>query len=315
MKILVFGAGAIGSAFGGFLSKNHEVTLLGREDHMEAIRKNGLFVTGIWGRHRFRFKELVTCMHDLDKSKPFDLILCTVKSYSTAKAASLIKQVLGPKTLVVSLQNGLGNIEALCHVLPRKQVLAGRVIFGVELKKPGKIHVSVIAAPTAVGEILQKKMTLRIRQIAKIFNDAKLPSTSVKDVRSLLWSKVIYNAALNPLASLLGTHYGYLGEHESTRATMEAVMEEIYAVAKKARIVLQPRSLEGYKKLFYGKLLPRTYHHHPSMLQDLQRGKQTEIDALNGMVVQLGKQYRVSVPMNMLLTQLIKSEEKKHSSS
>jgi 2-dehydropantoate 2-reductase len=173
----------------------------------------------------------------------------------------------------------------------------------------------VIAAPTAVGEIGPSKITRRVRQIANIFQDAKLPSEPVRDVRSLLWAKVIYNAALNPLASLMETHYGSLGESDSTRATMDAVMDEIYAVAKKARIVLEPRSLVAYKKLFYGKMLPRTYDHHPSMLQDLQRGKRTEIDALNGMIVALGKKHKVAVPMNLLLTQLIRSEEKKQGTS
>lgn len=311
MKILVFGAGAIGSALGGFLSKNHKVTLLGRKDHLEAIRKQGLKVTGIWGRHTFHFNELVTCIHNLDRSQPFDFILCTVKSYSTAKSARLIKAVMSPQSIVISLQNGLGNIEALCRVLPKKQVLAGRVIFGVELKKPGRIHVSVIAAPTAMGEIFQKKITSRVKQITRIFNRAGLSSAAVNDVRSLLWAKVIYNAALNPLASLLETHYGDLGEKTATRAAMNAVMEEIYAVAKKAGIRLEPRSVAGYQKLFYSKLLPRTYDHHPSMLQDLQRGKRTEIDALNGMIVKLGKKYKVATPMNRLLTQLIRSEEKK----
>lgn len=330
MKILVFGAGAIGSAFGGFLSKQNDVTLLGRKEHLEAIRRKGLKVTGIWGRHTFRFKELVTCIHDLDRSRPFDLILCTVKSYSTAKAAGLIKQILdiqgtgldkqsrpvshfrtNSKTMVVSLQNGLGNIEALCDVLPKKQILAGRVIFGVELKKPGQIHISVIAAPTAIGEIMKRQITPRVKKIAKTFKDAGLSSVAVRDVRSLLWAKVIYNAALNPLASLLETHYGFLGKNKSTRTTMDLVMEEIYAVAKKAGIVLQPRTVVAYKKLFYKKLLPRTYDHHPSMLQDLQHGRSTEIDALNGMIVALGKKYKVAVPVNKLLTHLIKAEEGK----
>ena len=92
---------------------------------------------------------------------------------------------------------------------------------------------------------------------------------------------------------------------------MNAVMEEIYAVARKARITLEPRSLQAYKKLFYGKLLPRTYDHHPSMLQDLQKEKPTEIGALNGMIVTLGKRYKIAVPMNKLLTHLIMAEEKK----
>ncbi|HPW77560.1 MAG TPA: 2-dehydropantoate 2-reductase, partial [Candidatus Omnitrophota bacterium] len=140
MKILVFGAGAIGSAFGGFLSGRHDVTLLGRKPHIDAIRRRGLKVTGIWGRHTFRFRELVTDIRSLDRSQPFDLILCAVKSHGTSRAAGLIQKIMTPSTCVVSLQNGLGNIESLCEKIPVKQVLAGRVIFGVELHGPGRIH-------------------------------------------------------------------------------------------------------------------------------------------------------------------------------
>ncbi len=313
MNILVFGAGAIGSAFGGFLSKRHAVTLIGRKEHLEVIRKQGLKVTGIWGRHTFHFHQLEKDARQLKpKSLPFDLVLITVKSYDTEKAAKALRPLIHPQTLFISLQNGLGNIETLEKYLPKSRILAGRVIFGVELKKPGTIHVSVMASPTAIGEVLHpRELTPRAIRISKIFEESKLPCRAVKNIQSFLWAKVIYNAALNPLASLLSSHYGFLGETALTRAIMEAVIKEIYAVAEKARIPLYPKNARGYQKLFYSKLLPRTYHHHPSMLQDLQRGKPTEINALNGMVVKLGRRFKVPVPFNAFLTKMIRGEEKK----
>ncbi|OQA58200.1 MAG: 2-dehydropantoate 2-reductase [Candidatus Omnitrophica bacterium ADurb.Bin277] len=311
MKILVFGAGAIGSAFGGFLSKGHEVTLLGRKPHVEAIRKRGLKVSGIWGRHTFRPGGLATCIYDLDRSAPYDLILCTVKSYSTSEAAGLIKKIMGPKTIALSLQNGLGNIETLCKALPPKQVLGGRVIFGVELSEPGNIHVSVIARPTAVGEVVPGgKITSRVRRIVRVFNEAKLPSVSSADVRGLLWLKVVYNAALNPLASLMRSHYGVLGEDPAARDTMNAVIDEVYAVAHGIGMDLKPATPAGYKKLFYSKLLPRTCDHHPSMLQDLEKGKKTEIDSINGFILKLGKERKIPTPVNAYLVRAIKKAEK-----
>lgn len=310
MKILVFGAGAIGSAFGGFLSGRHDVTLLGRKPHIDAIRRRGLKVTGIWGRHTFRFRELVTDIRSLDRSQPFDLILCAVKSHGTSRAAGLIQKIMTPSTCVVSLQNGLGNIESLCEKIPVKQVLAGRVIFGVELHGPGRIHVSVIAQPTAIGEITGGRVTQRVKMIVRALNTSKLPSVATPDVRGLLWLKVIYNAALNPLASLMRSHYGKLGENEGARETMNAVIDEIYQVARKAKVRLDPSTAGAYKKIFYAKLLPRTYDHHPSMLQDLQKGKRTEIDSLNGRIVKLGRQHGVPVPVNACLTRAIKRMEK-----
>ncbi len=312
MKILVFGAGAIGSAFGGFLSKYHDVTLLGRLRHLRAIRSRGLEVSGIWGRHTFRNFRLETDFKNLVPQKPFfDLILVTVKSYDTYAAGRAVRKIAGPGTLVVSLQNGLGNIEALRRFLPSKQVLAGRVIFGVEVPGPGRIKITVIAAPTAVGETHVKRVTPRVRRLAKIFVQAGLPAVAVRDVESLLWAKVIYNCALNPLASLLECHYGLLAETGITRLVMEDVIREIYSVARCARVRLEPQDSGGYIRLFYRKLVPRTYHHHPSMLQDLQNGKPTEIGALNGAIVRLGRELGVGTPVNRALEFLIRRKERR----
>jgi 2-dehydropantoate 2-reductase len=106
------------------------------------------------------------------------------------------------------------------------------------------------------------------------------------------------------------SHYGKLGENERAQETMNAVMDEIYQVARKAKVRLDPSTAGAYKKIFYAKLLPRTYDHHPSMLQDLQRGKRTEIDSMNGRIVKLGRQHGVPVPINTYLTRAIKEAEK-----
>ena len=311
MTILIYGAGAIGSTFGGFLSRDHDVTLLGRKRHLEAIRRRGLRVAGIWGRHVFRRFRFETDFKKIIKEKmTFDLILVTVKSFGTENAAKAIRKILTPQTRVVSLQNGLGNVEALERHLPKNQILAGRVIFGVEVPKPGAVKITVMADPTAVGEIAVKKITPRVRKIAALFSGAGVPAYAFPDVESKLWSKVIYNSALNPLASLLEVHYGELMEHAQTRAVMDEVIAEIYEVAHRAKICLTPPTPAVYRKLFYAQMVPRTYDHHPSMLQDLQKGKRTEIDSLNGAVVKLGKRYRIPVPVNRMLAGLIRKKER-----
>lgn len=310
MKILVFGAGAIGSVFGGFLSRSHEVTLLGRAWHLDAIRKKGLRVEGIWGRHRFRNFHLATDAQRLFRSiPPFDLILVTVKSYDTPHVTQFLKNRLRPATVVLSLQNGVGNIETLHRFLPPSQVMGGRVITGVEIG-PGKVTVTVSADKIRMGESVRgRKPSQRARALARLFSACGLPADAVPDVEKYLWAKLVYNCALNALASLLGVHYGALAEGESTRALMEAVIREVYRVARAKRIPLEPGTAEKYIRLFYRKLVPSTYGHHPSMLQDLRRGKRTEIDALNGAVVRFGRALRIPTPFNELLTELIHSRE------
>lgn len=309
MKILVFGAGAVGSTFGGFLSKSHEVTLLGRPRHLSAIQKQGLKLSGIWGKHHFKNFHYATDSKDLVRQS-FDLVLVTVKAYDTDKAAQQLKKIITRRTLILSLQNGLGNIEALQNYFPKNQILAGRVIFGAILSKPGQVKITVMANPTAIGETSVPKITPRVKNIVAAFKKAGLPVVTTPNVQSVLWTKVIYNCALNPLASLLDCHYGYLMEKEETRLVMDEVIFEIYDLASKMKVKLNPPSVEKYQKLFYTQSVPRTYHHHPSMLQDLRHGKRTEIDALNGQIAKLGEKHKVPTPVNALLTQMIHSRHK-----
>lgn len=309
LRILIFGAGAVGSTFGGFLSRHHDVTLLGRPRHLKAIWNSGLLITGIWGRHHFKKFELATGASDLT-GKKFDLVLLTVKAYDTAKAAGQLKKILKNKPVVLSLQNGLGNIEALHAVFPPRQILAGRVIFGAILSKPGQVKITVMAHPTAIGETSVRKETPRVKALVRDFKKAGLPVAATPDIVSVLWAKVIYNCALNPLASLLGCRYGDLMEKEETRSVMNEVIAEIYDLARKMKVKLMPPAAEKYQKLFYSQLVPRTYHHYPSMLQDLRHGKRTEIDALSGAVTKLGEKYGVPVPVNALLAARIRKREK-----
>ncbi len=311
MRILVFGAGAIGSGVGGFLSqRGHEVIFFGRASHLSIISKKGLLVDGIFGRHRFRNFKVCTNLKSLHRfGRNFDLILLTVKTFDTQKAAQRLKSCVSRKTVVLSLQNGLGNIETLHRYIPKKQVLAARIIFGV-IKKPGKIKITVWGGNILIGETATKEITSRAKQLATLFTDTGLKAQAVRDVRQHIWGKVIYNCALNPLASLLNTHYGTLLNYKETRKLMYEIIKECYQVAKKEGITLIPKSAAGYRELLFKRLIPDTYDHQPSMLFDLKR-RQTEIDSLNGAITQMGKRFGVPTPVNGLITDLIKLMERK----
>ncbi|PIQ85680.1 MAG: 2-dehydropantoate 2-reductase [Candidatus Omnitrophica bacterium CG11_big_fil_rev_8_21_14_0_20_45_26] len=308
MTILVFGSGAIGSAFGGFLLRaGHRVILYGRARHLSRVKKHGLRVSGIWGRHCFKGLQVVTNLAGLKQLNiRYDLMLLTVKAFDTFQAARQAKSVIQAKTLVCSLQNGLGNIEALHRVFPKRQVIAGRVIFGVELH-PGEIKITVWGGDVLVGETAMKRLTSRVKQLAVLFSKAGIRSQAVSDIRQHIWGKVIYNCALNPLASLLHVHYGALLEKPMTRDMMKQVVQECYAVAKKGRLNLKPRKAADYERLLFRRLIPDTYYHHPSMLFDLERNRPTEIEALNGAICHLGKRRRVPTPMNGLIYNLMRT--------
>ncbi len=310
MNILVFGAGAIGSAFGGFLSKTeHTVVLYGRSWHLERVRRSGLWVSGLLGRHTFKRLIVYTKLRELIESGlKFDLVLLSVKSFDTGTACQELCRLATKESIVVALQNGLGNIEILHRYFSKRQVLAARVIFGVELV-PGKIKITVWADDVLIGETANRKLTPRICELASLFSSVGLKSKPVRDIRQAIWAKVIYNCSLNPLASLLKVHYGALLGNEGTRAFMVQIVKEAYAVAKKMRIPLLPSAAEDYVRLLFRRLIPVTYNHHPSMLQDLLRGRRTEIESLNGTIWRYAEKIGVKVPANELLTRLIRMKQ------
>lgn len=310
-RLLVAGAGALGSVFGGFLrEQGHDVTLLGRAEHVEAIERDGLLIDGIWGEHRAAG---FTCVSDAAKLHgPFDLVLVCVKSYDTLAMAEVIAPLLAGDGIAISLQNGLGNVEVLEQRLGSNRVLGARVIFGAIVTAPAQAKVTVYAEPVLVGPwhaSADDPRHLQARHWADTFAACGIPSEYTDRLPAALWSKVFYNAALNPLGALLGVHYGALPERPEVRAAMDAVIDEAFAVAVAEGVTLPWPDAAAYRAVFYEKLVPPTYHHRSSMLQDLERGRPTEIDAINGAVWNRGVTHSMSTPYNEMLTRLMKSRE------
>lgn len=310
-RVLVAGAGALGSVFGGFLRlADHDVTLLGRGTHIEAIRAHGLRIDGLWGEHRAG--DFGLAADPAEARGPFDAILLTVKSYDTATMAAAVAPLLAADGVAISLQNGLGNAEAMAAHVGSARALAGRVIFGAELLAPGQVRVTVYADPVLIGAwepACPSRLTERARYWVAQLAAAGIPAEYCDDIGAALWGKVLYNAALNPLGALLGVPYGVLGEQAHTRAIMDAAIDEAFAVAGAEGVQLPWASAAEYRAVFYGRLLPSTADHRSSMLQDLERGWATEIDAINGQVWARGAAHGIVTPVNEMLTRLVHARE------
>jgi 2-dehydropantoate 2-reductase len=290
MRFLVMGAGAIGSVFGGFLAKaGEDVTLVGREPHIAAIRQRGLKINGIWGEHGVQIERAVTSTARMT-GETFDVVLICVKSYDTAQAVGQIAPLIHDTSLVVSLQNGLGNIEAI----------AERVAW---------VRVTVYAEEVMLGAKDERVARNRIEPIVACFNGAGIPTLFTTEIEKFIWSKVLYNAALNPLSTILRSPYGYLLENEGTREIMRMIVEEIFAVAKARSVALFWNEPHEYIDLLFGRLIPATAQHHPSMLQDILKNKPTEIDAINAAICHMGDECDVPTPINDFLCILIKALE------
>jgi 2-dehydropantoate 2-reductase len=310
MKFLIMGAGAIGSVIGGFLAKNGEnVTLVGREPHIQAIKNGGLRIDGIWGNQLIAQEEFAGLF-----TKPvpdnYDYVLITVKAYDTIGVAQQLKSTFKKEhPLYVSMQNGIRNIEILEKKLGRNNVAGARVIFGAKIKNPGCVTVTVIAEPIAIGPANNNsvpEVKEKLKKLSEIINSSGIPSKYVYNVQPYLWAKVFYNSALNPLSALLNRTYGELAENPFTKSIMDSVIDEAFAVAKRMKIKLFWKNSREYRRHFYNKLIPPTANHYASMLGDLKK-KRTEIDSINGAIVRYGKKLKVKTPVNEALTNIIKS--------
>ncbi len=313
MNILVMGAGAIGSVLGGFLAKaGHAVTLVGRANHMDAIRRNGLTISGIFGQHRIENLRPCVSVNDADGTA-YDFVFITVKSYDTERAVEELVPVVSTNTLVCSYQNGLGNVDAVAARFGWARTVGARAIYGVRLPEPGHAEATVIAKPTAIGRYDAATPEAPLKQIAKDLDTAGLPTVYTERIATILWSKVAYNCALNPLSALLDVPYGRLLETAETRELMTEIVHELYAVGTAMGVELEPDNAEAYRRQLFEELIPPTANHYASMREDFRLKRRTEIGALNGAIAAFGREQDIPTPTNTHLTRLVRAYEQLHS--
>ncbi len=309
MRILVMGSGAMGSVVGGMMARaGHAVTLVGRAPHVEAIGSQGLHITGIWGDHVVRDLAARTSVAGLQRGA-FDVILVTVKSFDTPSAMDAVTPLADAETLVCAYQNGLGNAEVIAERVGWSRTVGVRAIYGVRCPAPGAAHVTVIANPTAIGVYDEAAPAGRVQELAAAMDRAGLPTVYTDRIKTVLWGKVTYNCALNPLSALLDVPYGGLVETEHTRSLLREIVHEVYAVAEAVDVPLEPESPDAYVTHLFDDLIPPTAAHFASMHEDLKRGRRTEIDALNGAICRYGEERGIACPANSFLTRLIKARE------
>lgn len=304
------GAGALGSVFGGLLAEHgHEVTFVGLDEHIKAIQQKGLVIRGIWGEHALRE---VPAFYGTEGLKgTVDAVLLSVKSYHTRQVIRQALPFMHEDTLVFSIQNGLGNWEEIAKAVGWDKTVGARVIFGAEIEEPGVARVTVYADKVLVGSPTGEAAADKIRQACRDFCASGIPTEISDRIESFLWGKVLYNCSLNALGAILNVPYGFLGEMPELRSIMRAIIDEIFLVAHAKGVPMVYSGPEDYWRFFLEKQLPPTIAHRSSMLQDMDRGRLTEIDSLNGAIARYGRELSVPTPVNETLTAIIKGIELK----
>lgn len=310
MNFLIYGAGALGQALGCMLAADgHSVDLVLRHRFIAPMEQNGLSVTGIFGNYSTPRENLKLFSRLSDSTATYDYILLTTKSYDTESSIKDIATLDKRFRAVVSMQNGCGNLELLGQHFPPEKCLGARVITGFEIAAPGHVKITVSADAIHIGGYHRGNTSPAAMELATVIAHAGHPSVAVDNIYQSLHAKLLYNCTLNPLGAILGVHYGALGEQHETKKIMNAIITETFNVLLALGEKTPWPDAESYQRIFYEQLLPATYHHRPSMLQDLENGKPTEVDALVGYVCAQGKRYGVPTPTCDLLESLVKFRE------
>lgn len=308
MKVCILGAGALGCTFGFKLHQaGHSVWLLNRDgSHIQAVKRAGLDVTDHQATHRVR----LNASTDAAEVGEVDLVIVLVKSFHTEAAIKSAQPLIGPQTVVLSLQNGLGHEEVLKEKFGAERIVAGKTYVGGVLLSPGAISSSVPGKRTFIGE-LDGRRSERVVAIAKAFNDAGLDTNVSENIIGTMWDKLLVNVATGALCGITSLDYGQLYEEPELRDVALAAIAEGIAVAQSAGIKLTLSEPEAIWRLA-AEGLPGAFK--PSLLQSLEKGTVTEIDFINGAVVREGQRLGVATPINTVLVACVKGIEKSMSS-
>jgi 2-dehydropantoate 2-reductase len=309
MKIGVVGPGAMGCLLAGKIARTgHEVLLL---DHMpervEIINRQGLIIEGPQGT----FQVKVPATLNPEDLLPTELILVCVKAYDTRTVARTL-QSLGPGPFVLTLQNGVGNVEILGEYLPKEKIIAGITSHGATNLGAGQVR-HAGQGDTFIGYGFPRGdhypwPNPQLNQVKALLNESGFISQLVPNIENLIWSKLLINIGINALTALTRLTNGKLMEFPGTKAIMEEAVHEGIGVGKKKGIeFIYPDPLGQVIEV-----CRLTSSNISSMLQDVLKKKRTEIDFINGVIVGEGQRYGISVPANSLLTHLIKTIEESY---
>lgn len=298
MKIVMIGAGAMGSLFGALMAEAGEtVTLLDiRRDHVDAVNADGLSIERDGRRRVVR----IPATTDPAQVGPVDLAFVFVKSTQTAAAARIAARLAAARGLVLTLQNGMGNTDVLAREVDPARIIAGTTAHGATFLAPGAVRHAgegdTVIGPWAVAA---KNGAGRI---AAVFNRAGVATQVVDDVHRVLWAKLFINIGINAITALTGIRNGQLLDMDTTRQLCRAAVDEAMAVAR-ARGV----AIIGDPLATVFKAAEATGPNRSSMGQDVDSRRPTEISAINGFIVREAEKAGIPVPVNRTLSALVET--------
>jgi 2-dehydropantoate 2-reductase len=298
-KIAVVGAGAVGGYFGGLLARaGAPVVMIGRPAFVEAVKKNGLFLDTL----QFQESVRVEASTELSAIRGAEIVLFCVKTTDNAMTARALSPLLAPGALVLSMQNGVDNVDQI-RAAAAVDGLPSVVYVAASVPEPGRVkHVGR-------GDLVVGPENEKTKKIAALFSRAQVPCRISENIDGELWTKLIWNCALNAVSALGRAKYGQIAASADARKVVETTVYEVLAVARAAGVRLP--GLEDPQAALAGalKIATQMAEALSSTAQDMNRGKRTEIDSLNGYISGRGAELGVPTPVNHTLYTLVKLAE------
>lgn len=303
MRICFLGAGALGSSIGGTLARNgKEVYLVDQwQEHVDQINQHGL----IFLEDDQEISIPIKAVTDPSALGEMDIVVVLVKSFATEAAIKQAVPLIGEQTVVLSLQNGLGNEEIIEQQVGSEKIIGGKAYVGGVLVAPGKVIPGVVGKEICIGE-MDGQQTERIQKIAAEFNDGGIITKISENIKGMIWDKLLINVATGAVAGITGLPYGDLYQVPEIEETAFAAIEEAVAVAKVNNITL---STEDPRTVWEKAAVGLPYGFKTSILQSLEKKQKSEIDFINGAVVRWGKKMNIPTPFNQALTACVKGIE------
>ncbi len=302
MKIVIAGAGAMGCLFAGLLAgSRHKLWLLEKEaGRVEAIHLSGLIIERDGAELPVSMPSITSHADDAGIA---DLVLLLVKAYDTAYAVQACLPAIGAHTTVLTLQNGMGNIEAITAFVPQSLILAGTTAHGATLLGHGRVR-HAGRGETVIGPLVPEGV-MRAHVVQEVFRSAGIPTNLAEDIQSVLWGKLLVNAGINALTAIMGVKNGRVGDMAPLHAVMRRAVVEGAAVALRLGISLPyPDPVDRTTEVCCA-----TAENISSMYQDIRLGRRTEIESINGVIVAYGSRLGIATPVNCMLTRMVQALE------
>lgn len=305
MKIVILGAGAMGSLYGGPLSVHHEVWLLDVwKEHVEKINKEGLVIRQGDTEFSTYHPKAAGSAGEIGTA---DLAIIFVKSVDTSAALAKNREIFGPDTMVLTLQNGYGNDEDILPYIKSENLFVGTTACGATMLGPGEVF-QAGKGMTSIG-VTRTGSLERAQQIADVLEESGFAAKAAPDVMEAVWTKLLVNVGLNAPLALLGVRNGFIGDSPHAMEIGKALVAEGVAVAEAEGVRLDGDAIVQHYYVEGSKVVGKN---RCSMLQDIDRKRKTEIEKINGAIVRLGRRHGISTPYNEVFTLLVQAKEESY---